>query len=86
MFIARYGNLITELNSYIQNYNGVSLYPNPTSGTFTISYSQLSTPNSQLIIEDVLGRTVYTQPITNPTQSTIQLNQLLHQLPVYLIQ
>jgi len=55
----------------------IYLYPNPTTGTFTLTYnSQLSLKNSQLIITDVLGRAVYSQPINNSTQSTINISQL----------
>ena len=60
--------------SYHKNF---SIEPNPTSGTFTLSYnSQLSIHNSQLKIYDVLGQEVYTQPITNPNQTTITISQL----------
>ena len=55
----------------------LDIYPNPTSGTFTLSYnSQLSILNSQLKIYDVLGQEVYTQSITNPNQTTITVSQL----------
>src|ERR1035437_1744632 len=77
IFIAKYGNLISGKNSNIQNFNGIILYPNPPSGTFTLSYnSQLSILNSQLKIYDVLGQEVYTQAITNPNQTTITVSQL----------
>ena len=67
----------TEGIKEITSNNSISLYPNPTSGTFTLSYnSQLSTINSQLKIYDVLGQEVYTQPITNPNQTIINLPQL----------
>jgi len=42
---------------------GIGIYPNPTSGAFTLSYnSQLSILNSQFKIYDVTGREVYSQP------------------------
>ena len=57
--------------------NSISLYPNPTSGTFTLSYnSQTPILNSQLKIYDVLGQEVYTQGITNLNQTTINISQL----------
>ena len=72
--------LAISISTGIPTINGNSeckLYPNPTSGTFTLSYnSQLSIPNSQLKIYDVLGQEVYTQPITNPNQTTINISQL----------
>ena len=57
---------ITYQTVGIQNFAGmknkINIYPNPTSGTFTLSNnSQFSTLNSQLKIEDVLGQEVYTQ-------------------------
>ena len=64
------------INEIKTNYY-VSLYPNPTSGTFTLSYnSQTPILNSQLKIYDVLGQEVYTQAITNPNQTTINVSQL----------
>jgi hypothetical protein len=41
------------------------IYPNPTSSSFILSYSQLSILNSQFKIIDVLGRTVYIRNINN---------------------
>jgi len=55
----------------------LNLYPNPTSGTFTLSYNyQTPILNSQLKIYDVLGQQVYTQAIINPNQTTINVSQL----------
>jgi len=61
----------------ITNKEEVSIYPNPTSGTFTLSYnSQFSLLNSQLKIYDVLGEQVYSQAINNPNQTTINISQM----------
>jgi len=57
----------------------VIIYPNPTSGSFTLSYSlpqTSSTNETQLQITDVFGRMVYTQSITNPNQTIIDVSQL----------
>src|ERR1035437_2111288 len=44
----------------IPNKESITIYPNPTSGIFTLSYnSHLSIQNSQLKIYDVLGQEVY---------------------------
>ena len=72
-----YDILSVGVNGISNQNNLVTLYPNPTSGTFTLSYnSQLSIQNSQLKIYDVLGQEVYTQAITNPNQTTITISQL----------
>jgi hypothetical protein len=42
--------------------NQLNVYPNPNNGTFTLYYN-LSSPNAELKINDVLGRTVYKQNI-----------------------
>ena len=61
----------------ITNNHGVTIYPNPTSGTFTLSYnSKLPILNSQFKIYDVLGQEVYSQAITIPNQTTINVSQL----------
>lgn len=49
---------ITQVNPSSQ----FSIYPNPNDGNFTLSYHSLS-PNSQFLIKDVLGRTIYTHYI-----------------------
>jgi len=67
--------------------NTINIYPNPTSGTFTLTYnSQLSLLNSQLIITDVLGRAVYHQAIINPNNTTINISQLSNGVYFYEIQ
>ena len=73
-----------ETTSIPENYQtslSITLYPNPTFGTFTLSYNSQLSParaglNSQLVIMDVLGQEVYTQAITNPNQTTINVSQL----------
>jgi len=66
-----------EVINEISTNNFLSLYPNPTSGTFTLTYNfQLSTINSQLKIYDVLGQQVYSQPIVNQQSTIINLPQL----------
>jgi len=56
--------------------NTISLYPNPTTGNVTLTYSQLSTINSHFIITDITGREVYSQQLNYSTQSTINLTKL----------
>jgi len=62
----------------ISNPDGVSIYPNPTSGTFTLSirnyeYSPAQAGrNGEIRIYDVLGQEVYSQLITN-NSTTISL-------------
>ena len=79
--IMHHGGIVTPIcyngiNEIRNNYY-ISLYPNPTSGTITLSYnSQTPILNSQLKIYDVLGQEVYTQAITNPNQTTINVTQL----------
>ena len=48
--------------SYFNAIQSISIYPNPNNGNFTLSY-HLSSPNNELKITDVLGRTVYTYNI-----------------------
>jgi len=70
-------NFSESINQKTIPKDNLSIYPNPTSGTFTLSYnSQLPILNSQLKIYDVLGQQVYTQAITNPNKTTINVSQL----------
>ena len=71
------GNIPLGIIQLAKNESDVNIYPNPTFGTFTFSYnSQTPILNSQLKIYDVLGQEVYTQAITNPNQTTINVSQL----------
>jgi hypothetical protein len=81
LFVAKLGFPFADDIPQISPKLTISLYPNPTSGTITLSYnsqlsSRLSRDNSQLKIYDVLGQQVYTQAITNPNQTTINVFQL----------
>ena len=77
-FLAKLGFGSLEGITYTKKvHRNISLYPNPTSCTITLSYnSQTPILNSQLKIYDVLGQEVYTQAITNPNQTTINVSQL----------
>jgi hypothetical protein len=55
----------------VEEQNSIKIYPNPSSGSFTISFNdQISIFNSQLSIYDVTGRLVYLQ-LLNINQETI---------------
>jgi len=70
-------NQTTEIKETPNNKSEISLYPNPTSGIFTLTYnSQFSILNSQLEIYDVLGQEVYHQAIINQESTIINLPQL----------
>ena len=71
------GEGITETT---QNNPEISLYPNPTSGNFTLSIRNFSPAlagsNWDLRIIDVLGQEVYSQPIINQESTIINLPQI----------
>ena len=78
IFVAKL-NPVTGINEIENGTNSISLYPNPTTGIFTLSYNSVRAQNFvplQLLIYDVLGQEVYHQPINNSTQSTINVTQL----------
>ncbi|MEI6815632.1 MAG: choice-of-anchor tandem repeat GloVer-containing protein [Bacteroidota bacterium] len=54
--------------------NSISIYPNPTTTTFTIHQDNFS-PNQQIIITDVLGNKVYSQALNTATE-TIDISHL----------
>jgi hypothetical protein len=56
--------------------NSISLYPNPTTGNITLSYSQNASNYSQFIITDITGREVYSQQFNHSAQSNINLTEL----------
>jgi hypothetical protein len=61
-------HIYTSTGPEISQNNNFIIFPNPNAGTFTIKYhiqnSQFSMLNSQFIIEDVTGRTVFKDMIT----------------------
>jgi len=57
----------------ITNTPTLTLFPNPANITITL-HSQTPIPNSQLIIEDVLGNKIYQQLITNNSSFTTQID------------
>src|ERR1035437_2238722 len=60
-----YLNINTGINSPATNSNSIiSLYPNPTSGNFTITYHLNNNPKASFQIIDVTGRIVYTTAIS----------------------
>jgi hypothetical protein len=66
---------ITEVN----NQSTVSIYPNPTSGIFTVKDVEtrlIASLPMQILIYDVTGREVYHQTINNSTLSTINISNL----------
>jgi len=71
--------IVTEIGAGINEIstnNHFNLFPNPNNGNFTLSYSLSSPLQTQFIIKDFVGRTVYSQPIINSSQSTIDLSYL----------
>ncbi|HSD15457.1 MAG TPA: T9SS type A sorting domain-containing protein, partial [Flavobacterium sp.] len=50
-------------------------YPNPTNGTVTISSKDMSSLINTVIVTDILGKTVQTKTINNPT-ATVDLSDL----------
>jgi hypothetical protein len=78
-------NLLTGINTIITpSISQFSLYPNPTSGTFTLTYnSQLSILHSQFKIYDVTGREVYSQPIINQESTIINVSNLSNGIYFY---
>ena len=74
----------TSNNESLMKENSISLYPNPTSGIFTLSYnSQLSILHSQFKIYDVTGREVYTLSIINQESTIINVSNLSNGIYFY---
>jgi Secretion system C-terminal sorting domain/Bacterial Ig-like domain (group 2) len=59
----------------------IDIYPNPTSGVVHISWSELSTGSATIVVNDVVGHSVYNGSIDISNQSgetKIDLSQLTH--------
>jgi hypothetical protein len=70
-----YSNNATSPVSHVMNANGVSVYPNPTSGSFTVQVPQKGV--YQLNVTNMLGEVVYRSEIENDRKKEIQLDQAL---------
>ena len=75
-FIAKLNFNLTVGFTQISPKQSITLYPNPTSGTFTISYNQSGNSNNELGIYDVLGQEVYHQAIINQESTVINLPKI----------
>jgi len=66
----------TFVNAIEESSSSIIVYPNPANTSLTIhqTNSQLSILNSQLIITDILGNEVYSQPINNHQSSIINIS------------
>jgi len=54
---------------------GFSIYPNPSTGAFTINFSNLPTGNWVINVTDVLGRMISTKKVdSNSESTTLQIN------------
>lgn len=53
-----------------ENINTLSLYPNPSGGTFVLNYSLETKENVSLVITDLLGRLVYEDILTPQTAAS----------------
>ena len=58
----------------INTKNIISIYPNPATSTITIQQSNPSL-HQQLLITDIMGKTIYTEPVNNSPQSTIDISE-----------
>jgi type IX secretion system substrate protein len=54
--------------------NNVSIFPNPANSVLNIKFN--SAKNYEVIVSNVLGEEIYHQPISNSTQTTINISQL----------
>ena len=87
LFVFSYPDCLTVGIQELSSNNSISLYPNPTSGIFTLSYhlpnSQLYALQAQFKIYDVAGREVYSQPIINQESSIINVSGLSNGIYFY---
>ena len=51
--------MVVGLNSLSSNTDGVTIYPNPSTGTFNIKASGLEGQRSEVKITDLLGQVIY---------------------------
>lgn len=63
---------VTGTEEFSQNDNNISVYPNPSTSEITIHLLSYSS-NQQLLITDILGNEVYSQPIINQESSIINI-------------
>lgn len=52
----------------------VSVYPNPSSGNFTLNYSEMSMENATVTLVDILGKTIYTRKMNISGKGSLPFN------------
>lgn len=62
------------MNNSIETKSGFEIYPNPCNGNFYIRTDQLNSPYADIIVRDVLGKTILQRKISNNTETYFQLN------------
>ncbi|MBX7241987.1 MAG: T9SS type A sorting domain-containing protein [Bacteroidia bacterium] len=71
----------TLTTALIPSFEGAaSIYPNPNNGAFSLEITAKNPVNGQIMIADIIGKTVYQQPIHMPAGSS-QIGFVLLQLP-----
>ena len=67
--------LPTSLSGTVSSVNNLLLYPNPANSILYIECKIITSPDVQIIITDVAGRTVYSMSVTNPsTKQSIDIS------------
>jgi polyhydroxybutyrate depolymerase len=73
-------DVVNGINDYSDSNNLISLYPNPTSGSFTLDVKNY--PNAKVKITDLLGNTVFESTIKSQL-TKIELNNIATGIYIY---
>lgn len=85
-FLAKMGrnsNAINYVNNISENLDAISIFPNPSTGKFTVQ-TNMPWQNTEICIFDLSGRCVYHQQVTRPEDYQIDLSK--HSKGVYFIE
>ena len=81
IFIAKLSNSNVGIPEIRMNTNGIALFPNPNHGDFTLTYRNLPSTNSMILIYDMEGKLVSLNPLTDKEgMETIHVYNVLNGL------
>ncbi len=77
-------DFVTSIDKMVNTIKGLSIYPNPSNGQFTINYEAINS-SSSIEVRDVRGKLVYENLLNSSTSGTLNIDLSNHNKGFYFI-